>query len=366
MSSPIDKLPDDRIWLAKRPKAVQWLLLLGLTVILAGSLTLADLPAALLLGALIAAIALSSAGCRLDIPQPSYAVAQGLIGCLIAQTLPLTIFDELLADGPVLLLGVMGVILAASLLGLAVARFGALPGTTAVWGLSPGAASIMTMMSEHYGADARLVAFLQYTRVLIVIGFASLVARIAGAVDPATVDAIPPVIWFPSIDWLPLGETLAVAIAGAVLARLLRLPTAALLFPLIAGILLGHLDLVRMTLPHWLLALAYTAIGWRIGLRFDRDLLRYAIGKLPAVIASSLALIAACGGIAGLLVLLVDIDPLTAYLATSPGGLDMVAIIAAGSHVDQAFIMAMQTLRFIVLLALGPYIAKFVAGLAKS
>lgn len=366
MSDPTEHRPDNSNWLTRRPKSLQWALLLLLSVILSGLLTLADLPAALLLGSLIAAIALSSAGCRLPIPQPGYALAQGLVGCLIAFTLPLTIFDELAADGPVLLAGVVGVILVASLLGLAVARSGALPGTTAVWGLSPGAASVMTMMSEHYGADARLVAFLQYTRVLIVIGFASLVARIMGALDPETAGAVPPVVWFPPLDWLPFGETLALAGTGAVLARLLRLPTAALLLPLVGGILLGHLDLVRITLPHWLMALAYTVIGWRIGLRFDRQLLLYAIGKLPAVIAASFALIAACGCIAGLLVLLVDIDPLTAYLATSPGGVDTVAIIAASSHVDQAFIMAMQTLRFILLLAIGPYIAKLVAGLARG
>jgi len=366
MPQPTNSLPDDGAWLARRPKAIQWFLLLLLTIVLSGLLTLADLPAALLLGSLISAIALSSAGCKLDLPQPGYAFSQGLVGCLIALTLPLTIFDELVADGLVLLLGVAGVILVASLLGLAVARSGALPGTTAVWGLSPGAASVMTMMSEHYGADARLVAFLQYTRVLIVIGFASLVARIVGAVDPEAVGAVPPVVWFPPLDWIPFLETLALAAAGVACARLPRLPTAALLLPLMGGILLGHLELVRITLPHWLMALAYTAIGWRIGLRFDRQLLLYAIGTLPAVIASSLALIAACGGIAGLLVLLVDIDPLTAYLATSPGGVDTVAIIAASSHVDQPFIMAMQTLRFILLLALGPYIAKLTARLAKA
>ena len=36
---------------------------------------------------------------------------------------------------------------------------------------------------------------------------------------------------------------------------------------------------------------------------------------------------------------------MTAYLATSPGGLDTVAVIAAGSNADMALIMAMQTLR---------------------
>ena len=41
------------------------------------------------------------------------------------------------------------------------------------------------------------------------------------------------------------------------------------------------------------------------------------------------------------------VDALTAYLATSPGGADSVAIIAASTKVDMPFIMAMQMARFL-------------------
>ena len=47
-------------------------------------------------------------------------------------------------------------------------------------------------------------------------------------------------------------------------------------------------------------------------------------------------------------------DPLTAYLATSPGGADSVAIIAASSNVDVPFVMAMQMARFILVLLVVP------------
>ena len=41
------------------------------------------------------------------------------------------------------------------------------------------------------------------------------------------------------------------------------------------------------------------------------------------------------------------VDPLTAYLATSPGGSDSIAIIAASTNVDVSFVMAMQTVRML-------------------
>ena len=67
------------------------------------------------------------------------------------------------------------------------------------------------------------------------------------------------------------------------------------------------------------------------------------------------------GLMALLLVGLLDVDPLTAYLATSPGGLDSVAVIAASSNVDISFVMALQTSRLIIITLIGPAIARFVA-----
>ena len=55
------------------------------------------------------------------------------------------------------------------------------------------------------------------------------------------------------------------------------------------------------------------------------------------------------------------IDPLTAYLATSPGGADSIAIIAASTDVDVSFVMAMQTVRLLVVLFAAPYITKIIA-----
>ena len=61
------------------------------------------------------------------------------------------------------------------------------------------------------------------------------------------------------------------------------------------------------------------------------------------------------------------IDPLTAYLATSPGGMDSVAIIAAASDsVDLSFVMALQAARFLFVLIFGPSIARLVARTVRE
>ena len=114
-------------------------------------------------------------------------------------------------------------------------------------------------------------------------------------------------------------------------------------------------------LPPALLAVSYAIIGWSIGLRFTRPILAHAARALPRVLASILALIAICVGFAALLTRFAGIDPLTAYLATSPGGADSVAIIAASSPVDVPFVMAMQIARFFTVLLIGPHFSRFIA-----
>ena len=94
------------------------------------------------------------------------------------------------------------------------------------------------------------------------------------------------------------------------------------------------MGLLVVTLPPWLLAGVYTVLGWTIGLGFTRAILMHAYRALPQVALSIFILMAVCAGLAFVLVRGAGIDPLTAYLATSPGGMDTVAIIAASSNVD--------------------------------
>ena len=50
-------------------------------------------------------------------------------------------------------------------------------------------------------------------------------------------------------------------------------------------------------------------------------------------------------------------------LATSPGGVDSIAVIAATSTVDTSFVMVMQLARFLVVLLAGPLTCRWLARL---
>ncbi|NWA24606.1 AbrB family transcriptional regulator [Pseudomonas gingeri] len=344
----------------KLASAWQWIVLLGLSTLFAVALTWVGIPAALLLGPMLGAVivAITFIDTRVQVPRSASAFAQGLLGCMIAKTLVQSFAGASVGNWPLFVLGVVGVIVAGGLLGWGLTRLRVLPGTTAIWGLSPGAATVMILMAENAGADAQLVACMQYTRVILVAVIATLITHFTGA---GVVHEVHSVVWFPSIDWLPLAQTLPLVAAGPLVARLAKIPVAALLVPMFGGIFLARQGLISIEMPHWLLALGYAAIGWRIGLPFTRPLVKYALKAFPAILASTLVLIMICGCLAAVFVFAAGIDPLTAYLATSPGGADSVAIIAASSHVDVPFVMTMQMARFGVVLLVGPTIAAFIS-----
>ncbi len=347
--------------LHNRDAGVQWAMLLVLSALFSLALAAVHLPATLLLGPMVAAIVVAAAGGGTRVPRHPFIIAQAVVGCLMARSIPPAVLGEIFQDLPLFLAAVLAVIGISSVLGWLMMRWRVLPGTTAVWGSSPGAAMAMILMAEAYGADIRLVAAMQYLRVFLVVIVASVVSRLwtTGGGGPVAHAA-----WFPPIAWGPFAETLALVALGAIPVPFPRIPARSMLVPMAAGLALQQAGLVTIELPRWLLAISYAFVGWSIGMRFNRSILLYTARTLPRLVASNLVLIVLCGGLAALLVALAGIDPLTAYLATSPGGADSAAIIAASTSVNLPFVMAMQTTRFIVVLLLGPSLARLIAGRA--
>jgi membrane AbrB-like protein len=342
-----------------RTALVEWIILIILSAVLFAAMQLLHMPAALLLASMLSGIATSSRNFSIRVPRQPFLLAQGLIGCLMAQSLQPKMLQRVMHDWP-LFLGFTVLIMGASAaLGWWLARHKVLPGTTAVWGLAPGAASAMVLMSESYGADSRLVAFIQYTRVVIVTCIAALVARLWLGESPAGASTT---AWWLLQSTSDVGWTLALVAAGLLISKALRFPTGAMLLPLVLGVLLQSLGWFVIELPPLLLALAYMLIGWSIGLRYTPATLNHAWRALPRVLLSIAALIALGMLLATALALLGRFDPLTAYLATSPGGADSVAIIAAhAATVDAGFVMAMQVGRFMLVFLFGPRVSRWVA-----
>lgn len=74
-----------------------------------------------------------------------------------------------------------------------------------------------------------------------------------------------------------------------------------------------------------------------------------------------------CGLLAWCLTHVAHIDALAAYLATSPGGLDSVAIVAESTpreRVDLQFVLALQSVRLPFVIVLAPLVTRLVVRLS--
>jgi uncharacterized protein len=219
--------------------------------------------------------------------------------------------------------------------------------------LAGGAAGIVGMAGD-LGGDDRLVAFMQYLRVLLVVVLTPLLTAAAFPGHHAAGGAA-------ATHEAALGEpaswaiVLAVAALGVLVARRARLPAALLLGPLLLSALLTLvLPAGTFAMPPVLREVAFAAIGLQVGLRFTTATLREVGRLLAPVTVSILALLAACFALAVLLALTTSASLLDAYLATTPGGLYAVLALAFGTGANTTFVLAVQGLRLLVMVLVAP------------
>jgi hypothetical protein len=118
--------------LRAKPTIIQWGVLLTASLAFIVPLQLIHLPAALLLGAMAAAILVAVFEGKLAVPRWPYVIAQGLIGCLVARSIGPAILTTMVRHWPLFLAGVCSVLIVSTTLGALLARWKVLPGTTAV------------------------------------------------------------------------------------------------------------------------------------------------------------------------------------------------------------------------------------------
>jgi uncharacterized protein len=326
----------------------------------AGGLALSalGLPSPYLFGALLVGLAFALAPTGrlgLAVPDPAFTGAQAVVGVVLGAYLQSSSLKALGHDWlPVAL--VSAATLAVSLLaGDVTARVTGLDRVTAALGTIAGGASGITTMARELGGDDRLVAFMQYLRVLVVVLITPVVAALAFPGDGSggsSSAGTPPVLGTPR-DWaLTLGLAL---LGGGVLNRVLRIPAGALLWSmLLSGIVTLSAPSGWFAAPAAIQDAAFALIGLQVGLRFTMATVRQTGALLIPVLISVLALLVACFGLAIILNATTSASLADCYLATTPGGIYAVLAAAVGAGANTTFIIAVQGLRVVVMVVLAP------------
>lgn len=224
-----------------------------------------------------------------------------------------------------------------------------------------GGSAAIVGAAEDLGADARMVAFMQYLRLALVVLTMPLLIRFVfapGAGDFLALGAKEIEVPFSIGGWVFL---LLAAPAGYVLGKLLRLPAAALLGPVLLGAIVTVAG-IGVNPPEVAREIAFNIIGLEVGLRLTPDALRAMGRMLPKVLLFVLLITGICALLAWVVTLVTSISPANAYLATTPGGINAVLAIASSVHSNVALVFAVQTLRLFAMVLLAPAALKWWLG----
>jgi uncharacterized protein len=320
------------------------------------ALGLAGLPSSYLFAALIVglAIALTRPG-ALDVPPSAFRASQAVAGVSLGAYVQSEALRAVAGSLVPVLLVSFATLLVSLAAGWALARLTPLDPPTAALGMIAGGASGIVGMSGELGADDRLVAFMQYLRVLVVVVLTpiGITVLFGGGHEAGSATAVPSAGTLGAVWEWPL--TAGLAAAGAFAAGKLRITAGVLLGPMVltaALVLTGAVS--HFAVPSLLGQTAFSLIGLQIGLRFTTKTVRL-LGRLTGpVLLSIVALLVACFGLAALLAATTPATLLDAYLATTPGGLYAVLAVAYGAGANTTFIVAVQSLRVLAMVLVAP------------
>jgi uncharacterized protein len=342
--------------------AAPWVLLGAATAALALALNAVGFPSPTLFAALVVGLAFALIRSQADVHPPtwSFLSAQAVVGVTLGAYMQSEALTAAAHDWlPVTLVSAatLGISMAA---GRVLARTTALDVPTATLGMIAGGASGIVTMADDLGGDDRLVAFMQYLRVLVVVLLTPLlIAAFGGGSGGASGPS--PSAFGDVTDWV---LTAGIAAGAAVLARRAQVPAGTLLGPMLVA---GALTLagVDFAVPPVVRELAFALIGLQVGLRFTVGTVMLLGRLIFPVLGAVLALIVGCAGLAVLLTLTTSVSFRDSYLATTPGGLYAVLAVAVGAGANTTFILAVQILRLLVAVLLAPLAVRRIARVGR-
>jgi uncharacterized protein len=314
------------------------------------------MPSAVLFGSLVGGMVHAlAARDELDMPQVVFRVGQALVGVVIGALVSLATLARIAADWPSVLMVTLGTLLISLLAGRLLALHRDVSPATGAFALIAGGASGIVALARDLGADDRVVTIVQYLRVLIVLLAMPLVAAVFFHPSPGGGPVVTgPTRWVPDLVFV----VLAVA-AGLLLQRLVRAPATALLGPMLVAVAISASGVLgTVSVPTVLENLGYALVGVRVGLRFTRASLRSITRLLPLATVLIVLVIGACALLGLLLAEVTGVDRLTAYLATTPGGLFAVLATAADSGSDVTYVLAVQVIRVFTMLLFAPVLGR--------
>ncbi|AGT31858.1 hypothetical protein M493_07885 [Geobacillus genomosp. 3] len=277
------------------------------------------------------------------------------IGYTLGAPVTAATLAEMARQLPTMMLATVLMLLFSFVVSSLVAKWTHLSLRSVVTGCIPGGLSQMLVLGEELkGVDPTVVTLFQVMRLMGVVFLVPLIALspllsegAAGATDAGMAGGP---------DWT-VGLALlyaAVTVAGALVGKRLRLPTAYLLGPIIGTAALVLVGTPAPHLPAPLLDVAQITMGTYLGLMLKPTAIEGKGKVMAASVLAGCALILFSMLSAFVLMSWHRIPYLTAFIALAPGGMDQMGILAQEAHASLAIVTGYQMFRIFFILFVVP------------
>jgi len=351
--------PDNRDWKQRAPIMVATLLWGA-----AGGwlFSLAGIPLAWMIGAMMFTAGLAIFGVRLKGPGKSRAIMITVLGVMLGSAFTPEILEHATSWIVSIAVLLIFVVIVTAFLSWGFQRFAGMPKREALLAATPGGFGEMILIAESYGIDVRSISLIHATRVMFTVMLIPFYFRIFEGYTPPTESPMGTINDLGLSDGAILAACATVGYLGA---KRLGIPAAALLGPMFISAIVHFMGLTTAKPPGELVNLAQIVIGTNVGCRFvgveRRQLINpVGVGIVGAAITLGLAM-----GAASLLHQTTQLDYHALWISFAPGGLAEMTLISLAMHIDTAFVSTHHIVRILFIVMSISVVTRFLFGKPK-
>ena len=311
-----------------------------------------NIPLAWMLGAMISTTVAAICGLPVALPVSFRTAMVGVLGVMLGSGFAPEILDRI-GDWTISLVGLAVYTLAVTgLVTLFLRRFCGYDPVTAYFSAAPGGLSEMVIVGSQFGGDERVISLTHTSRILLVVLALPFLMQILFGYTPGPRTAAGiPLADANAFDMLVLTFC---GIAGFVLARLARLPAAAILGPMLFSAALHMSGVTDAKPPVELVAAAQVVVGATIGCRFAGVKMALVARTILASFGSTVILVVSSLLFAVLLNPLTGLPTIGIFLAFAPGGVAEMSLIALALSLDAALVATHHIVRIFLIVVFTP------------
>lgn len=323
----------------------------------AATFALLSLPLPFLFGPMAACLLAALAGAKLKGMARASTLARTILGVAIGASITPEVVERIpQMSGSVALVPVYVAII--GLVGFPFFRRLGYDAATAWYAAMPGGLQDMVSFGQDAGGDARALALIHATRVLIIVMLSPVIltmlydAGLTGAVGTPIRD----------LDLGELSLLAGAAIVGWKGAERVKLFGASILGPMILTMALSLGGLIHTRPPAEAILAAQLFIGIGIGVQYVGVTLR----ELRSFILSGLAFVVLLAALAAIFTKIVTLtglaQPVEGFLAFAPGGQAEMTVLALVAGADLGFVILHHITRMVVVILGAPIAARLVGA----